>query len=35
MLARANGDAIRACREAAAKAGKEQKCVIAVPAPTR
>jgi hypothetical protein len=30
-LARSNADVIRACREAAAKAGKEQKCVIAVP----
>lgn len=29
-LARANSDAIRACREAAAKAGKEQKCTIVV-----
>jgi hypothetical protein len=35
VLARANADAIRICREAAAKAGKEQNCVIAVPAPTR
>jgi hypothetical protein len=35
MLARANVDAIRACREAAAKAGKEQKCAIVVAAPTR
>ena len=34
-LARANSDALRACREVAAKAGKEQKCVIAVPAPAR
>ncbi|MEK4031503.1 DUF6118 family protein [Methylocystis sp. IM2] len=34
-LARSNADAIRACREAAAKAGKEQKCVIAVPGPAR
>lgn len=33
-LARANGEAIRACREAAAKAGKEQKCIFTVP-PTR
>jgi hypothetical protein len=32
-LARANADAIRACRDAAAKAGKEQKCVVNVPAP--
>lgn len=30
-LARANADVIRACREAAKKTGKEQKCVIAVP----
>jgi hypothetical protein len=30
-LARANTDALRACGEAAAKAGKEQKCIIAVP----
>lgn len=35
MLARANADAIRTCREAATKAGKEQKCVIAVPGPAR
>jgi hypothetical protein len=34
-LARANADAIRACREAAAKAGKEQKCAITVPSPAR
>lgn len=34
-LARSNADAIRACREAAAKAGKEQKCVITVPGPAR
>jgi hypothetical protein len=33
-LARSNADAIRACREAAAKAGKEQKCVVIVPSPT-
>jgi hypothetical protein len=35
MLARANAEAIRACREAAAKAGKEQKCTITMPSPTR
>ena len=29
-LARANSEAIRMCREAAAKAGKEQKCAIVV-----
>ena len=34
-LARVNADAIRVCREAAAKAGKEQKCIITVPSPTR
>jgi hypothetical protein len=33
-LARANSDAIRTCRDAAAKSGKEQKCVITVPSPT-
>jgi hypothetical protein len=33
-LARTNADAIRACREAATKAGKEQKCVITVPSAT-
>lgn len=33
-LARANADALRACRSAAAKAGKEQKCIVTVP-PTR
>ncbi|MEK4035862.1 DUF6118 family protein [Methylocystis sp. IM2] len=32
-LARANADALRACREAAAKAGKEQKCAIVVTTP--
>jgi hypothetical protein len=32
-LARANANAIRVCREAAAKAGKEQKCTITVPSP--
>jgi hypothetical protein len=32
MLARANTDAIRACREAAVKAGKEQKCAVVVSA---
>jgi hypothetical protein len=31
MLARANAVAIRSCREAAAKAGKEQKCIVTVP----
>jgi hypothetical protein len=30
-LARANAETIRVCREASAKAGKEQKCVITVP----
>lgn len=34
-LARTNADAISACREAAAKAGKEQKCAVTVPSPTR
>ncbi len=34
-LARANSDAIKVCREAAAKAGKEQKCTIIVTAPAR
>lgn len=34
-LARANADAIRACREVAAKSGKEQKCIIAVSAPSQ
>lgn len=34
-LARANAEAIRICREAAVKAGKEQKCMIVVAAPTR
>jgi hypothetical protein len=34
-LARANADAIGTCRQAAARAGKEQKCVIIVPTPTR
>ena len=34
-LARANSDAIRACTEAAAKAGKEQKCAVTVTAPAR
>jgi hypothetical protein len=33
-LARANSDAIKMCGEAAAKAGKEQKCIITVPPPT-
>jgi len=32
-LVRANADALKACRELAAKAGKEQKCTISVPAP--
>lgn len=32
-LARANSEALRACREAAAKAGKEQKCAIVVTRP--
>jgi hypothetical protein len=31
-LARANAEAIRICREAAAKSGKEQKCMIVVAA---
>jgi hypothetical protein len=31
MLERANTHAIRACREAAIKAGKEQRCVISIP----
>jgi hypothetical protein len=35
MLARENGNAIRACREVAAKAGKEQRCIMAVVPPTR
>jgi hypothetical protein len=35
MLARANAEAIRACREAAARAGKEQKCTVTVSSPTR
>ncbi len=34
-LARANSDLIKVCGEAAAKAGKEQKCVITVPSPAR
>lgn len=34
-LTRANSDAIRVCQEAAAKAGKEQKCAIVVAAPAR
>lgn len=34
-LARANSDALRTCQEAAAKAGKEQKCTITVTAPAR
>ncbi len=34
-LARANSDVLRACLEAMAKAGKEQKCTIIVPSPTR
>ena len=32
QLVEANKDAVRACREAAAKAGKEQKCTITVEA---
>ena len=35
ILARANSDAIQMCHEAAAKAGKEQKCSITVPSPVR
>lgn len=34
-LARANADAIRGCREAAAKSEKEQKCTVTVPPPMR
>jgi hypothetical protein len=34
-LARANGEAIRACGEAAARSGKEQKCAVTVSSPTR
>lgn len=34
-LARANAEAIKACGEAAAKAGKEQKCTIIVTVPPR
>jgi hypothetical protein len=34
-LARANAEVVRACREAAAKAGKEQKCVINMPSPVQ
>lgn len=34
-LARANADALGACREAAAKAGKEQRCMIGVTPATR
>jgi hypothetical protein len=33
-LARANAEAIRVCREAAAKAGKEQKCFVTVAQPS-
>jgi len=32
-LSRANADALRTCREAAAKSGKEQKCAVVVGAP--
>jgi hypothetical protein len=32
-LARTNSDALSACREAAAQAKKEQRCVVTVPAP--
>jgi len=32
-LVRANADALKACRELAAKAGKKQKCTISVQAP--
>lgn len=35
QLVNANIEVIRTCRETAAKAGKEQKCVITVPSPTR
>lgn len=35
ILARANAEAIRTCREAAMKAGKEQKCAIVVTVPAR
>jgi hypothetical protein len=31
----ANTDVVAACRETAAKAGKEQKCTITVPAPEK
>jgi hypothetical protein len=34
-LARANAEAIRGCEGAAAKAGREQKCTVVVPLPTR
>ncbi len=34
-LAQANADAIGACREAAVRIGKEQKCTIIVPSPMR
>jgi hypothetical protein len=34
-LARANAEAIRGCGDAAMKAGREQKCIIAVVPPTR
>ncbi len=34
-LARANSDAIRACREAAANARREQKCTFVMPTPAR
>jgi hypothetical protein len=34
-LARANAEAIRVCRDAAAKTGKEQRCTVTVPTPTR
>ena len=35
VLMEANAEAVAACREAAAKAGKEQRCTITVPAPAK